>query len=85
MTIYTFISKFKEKHPNDHYFDSDTLKFWGERISEMRILKDPVKTSDIYGEEHVVYVLSKKMKDWNGKRIRVHDYFDVDTLERIIR
>lgn len=61
MTIYTFISKFKEKHPNDHYFDPDTLKFWGgERISEMYILKDPVKILDIYGEEHTAFVLSKK-------------------------
>lgn len=85
MTIYTFISKFKEKHPEDHYFDPNTLKFWGERISEMYILKNTVKISDIYGEEHTAFVLSKKMKDWNGKRIRMHDYFDVNTLERIIR
>ena len=34
------------KHPDSHFFDRDTLKFFGERFSEMRLLKSKGTVTD---------------------------------------
>lgn len=35
----SFIADYYEKNPTGHYFDPGTLKFFGERLSDMRINK----------------------------------------------
>ena len=70
-------------HPNGHFFDSDTLKFFGERFSEMRLLKGTVKIMALGGEEHECYVVSSRQRIPMVGTKRVHHYFDATTLDDI--
>lgn len=56
--VYDLRAAYYEKHPNGHFFDGDTLKFFGERFSEMRLLKGTVQVTDSLGKEHTCYVVS---------------------------
>ena len=82
ITLNTLIKEYEKR--NNHYFDKETLKHWGERLSDMKILKDTVIKKDMQGKEHECIVLSKISKDFYGKKYRNCDYFDVQTLNRII-
>ena len=55
MTLYKLINKYREHYPHEHYFDRETLKFFGERMSEMRVLKGIVNVADVFGNEHETY------------------------------
>ncbi len=74
------ISRYYSKHPDSHYFDPDTLKFFGERRSDMRLLKRTQVILDDYGEKHECYVVSKLQRNHPMGPRRVYAYFDVDTL-----
>lgn len=39
ISISWIIAEYKKRHPDGHYFDNDTLKFWGEKICDMRLSK----------------------------------------------
>lgn len=84
-SVYGLISEYQRTHPNGHFFDRDTLKFFGETISSMRLLKGIVKVTDSMGEEHTCYVLSSLQKKCPAGPRRVHHYFDVNTLEHVVR
>lgn len=82
ITLNQLIEEYKKR--NNHYFDKETLKHWGERLSDMRILENTVVKTDFQGNIHECIVLSKISKDFYGKKYRSYDYFDVVTLNRII-
>ena len=82
--INELIRAYYEKNPNGHYFDRDTLKFFGERVSDMRLLKGTVKIKDISGKEHEAYVISRLQRKYPGGARRTYAYFDVETLDDII-
>lgn len=84
MTIYTFIENYYAHNPSGHYFDHDTLKFFGERISEMKIYKDTVEKTDICGEKHICYVLSTYQHNAPSGCRRHHAYFDTTTYKEVI-
>ena len=80
--IHSFINDYNEKQ-HGHYFDRETLKFFGERLSDMRIHKTIVVREDYQGKKHDCYVISRLQRNHpNGPR-RTLAYFDVDTLENI--
>lgn len=83
-TAYELKNAHMEKHPNSHYFDSETLKFFGESMSTMRVLKNTAKIKDVSGDMHTCYILSKRSKGFNGKYTRKYDYFDTETLSHVI-
>jgi len=86
MTIYELKRAYYEKNPDGHFFDRDTLKFFGEALSRMRVLKKTVMITDISGDEHECYVVSAtRTKNWNGscKPYTHYHYFDVDTLRDV--
>ena len=66
-----------------YYFSEETLRFFGERLSDMHVLKETVTIRDDQGVARECYVLSKVSKGWDGKRFRNYDYFDIETLERV--
>lgn len=82
ITLNQLIDEYKKR--NNHYFDKETLKHWGERLSDMRILENTVVKTDFQGNIHECIVLSKISRDFYGKKYRNYDYFDIDTLNRII-
>ena len=86
MTIYELKRAYYEKNPDGHFFDRDTLKFFGEALSRMRVLKKTVMITDISGDEHECYVVSAtRTKNWNGpcKPYIHYRYFDIDTLKNV--
>jgi len=82
--IYELRSAYYGKHPDGHYFDVDTLKFFGERLSDMKLLKGTVTVKDICGEEHEVYVISRLQRKYPGGARRTHAYFDINTLDDVV-
>jgi len=78
-----FIDDFERRHPGSYFFRRNTLIFFGERISDMRILKETATITD-YDGAHECYVLSSLQRKYPGGPRRKYHYFDVDTLEHII-
>lgn len=81
--INELIREYYCKNPNGHYFDRDTLKFFGERVSDMRLLKGTVKITDICGEKHEAYCISRLQRKHPGGPRRSYAYFDITTLDDI--
>ena len=46
MTVYELKARYLEKHPNGHFFDPETLKYFGETLSTMRVLRETVQKRD---------------------------------------
>ena len=83
--VYDLMSAHMKMHPDSHFFDSNTLKFFGETLSSMRLLKGTVKVTDSMDKEHNCYVLSTLQKNCPTGSYRIHHYFDIDTLEHVVR
>lgn len=84
MTIYGLKARHEGKHPGSHFFDPDTLRFFGERLSEMRVLKQIETVTSAGGEKHTCYCVSSLQRKAPGGPRRKYHYFDVDTLEHVI-
>lgn len=83
MTIQEFINNYKTIN-GGHYFDRDTLKFFGERISEMKLSRDTVIKADWYGHDHECYELySYQHNAPEGVAKGRFTYFDTTTYEQI--
>ncbi len=79
---YQLIDQYRKKQPTGHFFDPETLEFFGEKTYEMRLLKELEDIED-YDGIHRCYVLTSiQHKHPLGKRI-AHHYFDAVTLENI--
>ncbi len=75
---------YKRTHPNGHFFDPKTLKFFGERRSDMRLLKGTVKIKDVCGDEHECYVVSVMQRPPAPlRKRRKYHYFDAATFEDV--
>ena len=83
-SVYGLMSRYYEKHPHGHFFDRDTLKFFGESISTMRLLKGTTVVTDICGEKHECYVLSRLQKKHPMGPRRTYAYFDVETMDDVV-
>lgn len=84
--FYEFKRMYEAKH-KDYMFSSDTLKFFGESLSRMKVLKNKVIIKDCLDVEHNCYVISSiRTKDAFGrcKPYTHYLYFDEETLNHII-
>lgn len=84
ISVSTLQYEHERKHPNSHFFDRDTLKFFGERISDMRVLKGTVKVTSVSGDVHTCYMLSSLQRKAPGGPKRTYHYFDTETFDHII-
>ena len=84
-SIDELIYEYYKKNPDGHYFDHDTLKWFGERRSDMRLLKGISVVTDVRGEKHEVYCISRLQRKYPGGARRSHAYFDTTTLDVICR
>ena len=82
-SINQFVRAYYEKNPDGHYFDHDTLKFFGESISTMRVLKGLSIIRDYMGNERKVICISKLSRKYPGGARRTYGYFDPDSLEDV--
>lgn len=79
MEVWKLKEEYQRRHPDGHFFDHDTLKFFGERESEMRVLKNK---ANVNGRE--CYILSSlQRKNPLGPR-RAYHYFDMETFDNIV-
>lgn len=88
MEFYELKNKIETIGGEHHFFDRDTLKFFGERISDMRVLKDTVKIKDVCGNEHTCYIISatrRKNAFGTCKPYKYYHYFDTETFEHVTR
>lgn len=83
-SISYFIEAHKSKNPNSYYFSKNALKFFGERLSEMRVLKNTTVVKDSMGELHQCYVVSTVQHRHLNGATRHYTYFDVETLEEVL-
>ncbi len=81
--IYELKKEHLRRHPHSHFFDRETLKFFGERFSSMRVLKGTVEKPDSMGDMHTCYVVSSSQKIPLVGRKKVYHYFDSETFEHI--
>lgn len=85
MNVHKLIRLHQEKNPNSHFFDKGTLKFFGERLSEMRILSRRVTVIDCGNDIHRdCYILSTYQHNSPCTNKRTHKYFDAETFDVII-
>lgn len=84
MTVYTLREKHLQTHPTSHYFDRDTLRFFGERLSDMRVLKGTCSVKDASGNEHTAYCLSSLQRNAPAGPARHYAYFDSTTFDHIL-
>ena len=82
--IYALRYAYYRKHPDGHWFDADTLKYFGERLSDMRLLKGTSTITDVCGEAHEVYTVSRLQRKYPGGARRTYAHFDTTTLEDVI-
>jgi len=83
MTVYELIDKTCKTEP--HFFDHDTLKWFGETLSDMKVLKDHTIITDYLGEKHDCVILSKLSRKYPGGARRTYAYFDTTTWEQVFR
>ena len=83
MPVWKLVDIYQGKHPGGHFFDRDTLKFFGEMLSDMRVLSETETIKDCSGEKHECYVLSRLQRKHPAGPRRTYAYFDVETLDHI--
>lgn len=83
-TAYGLREAYYQKRPNGHFFDEATLKFFGETMSSMRLLKHKTIVTDSMGEHHTCYVLSSLQRKHPCGPRRTYHYFDIETLDDVI-
>ncbi len=86
MTIYELKRKHEEHNKGSYFFSRDTLKFFGESLSKMRVLKKTTQITDVLGDKHICYVVSStRNKNAFGrcKPYIKHLYFDCNTFEDV--
>ena len=85
MNVDKLIREYYRTHPDGHFFDKGTLKFFGERRSEMYVYKEPEVVKDFEGNEHTAWCLRSKQHNFPGGCRTVYHYFDTETFDDIIR
>ncbi len=75
MTVRRLVSEYRRHNPSGHFFDRETLKFFGESLSKMSVFDFTTTLKDYAGEEHTCYILHTFDKN---------HFFDVETFKPII-
>lgn len=84
MTVNELINNYQRNNPNGHFFDRDTLKFFGETISSMHVHKGTCLVTDSRDEVHECYILSSLQRKHPCGPTRVYHYFDTVTFDQIV-
>lgn len=82
-SVAALIAAYEKAKPEGYYFSPDTLNFWGEKVSEMRLAKDLYEVIDKWDKTiHWCYRLTTYQRDPFANKKRLHVvYFDVETFE----
>lgn len=80
MKAYELATLYREKKPEGHFFDKETLKYFGESLSKMKVDNGLFEHIDYRGEKHQCYKLTTT-QIWDGKPMKAVFLFDKDTME----
>ena len=83
MTPTELIRNYKEHNPRGHFFDRATLRFFGERVKDMRVFE--VKLADEHGNLRPVYKLRTLQLNAPFKPAISYHYFDRATFEEVVK
>lgn len=82
MTVSAFISLYRQNRPDGHFFDKETLRFFGEKVSEMSY-NGITEITDNCGRKREVHELrTVQHEETLGKRWKLN-YFDTDTFDQV--
>lgn len=82
MTIYELKKNYEEK-TGGHFFDPETLKYWGESISTMYLYKRITTVTDYKGIKHSCYTISVKQRPQDAPpRVNIY-HFDIETFQEV--
>ena len=82
MRVAELISEYRVKNPEGHFFDRETLRFFGEKVSEMRY-NGLTEITDYRGHRREVHELRTVQRfEGLGKRWKLH-FFDPDTFDQV--
>lgn len=84
MNVYTLRDRYYQNNPDGHFFDHDTLKFFGETMSSMRVLTKTDKIRGYDGTVHECYCFSTLQRKYPGGARRAYHWFDINTYDEII-
>jgi len=84
MDQYDLKEEYLRHNPGGHFFDSDTLSFFGETMSRMHVYKDPCWVTDISGQKRKCWCLRSYQAKKPSKNKNVYHYFDCETFEHVI-
>jgi len=85
MTPEKLIMEYSKRYPDEHFFDEDTLAFFGEKVSEMRIADRIEEVEDYCGDKHDCFVLVTYQHNAPSFcPAFAYHYFDVNTFEHIV-
>lgn len=79
ITIEELKKKHEQANPRSIFFETATLKAFGEYLSQMKVLKKTVIVKDRFGNKHRCYVVSSV----RFKTEYVHYYFDTESFRLI--
>lgn len=81
MTPSELIRNYKATHPRGHFFDTETLSFFGERVSNMRV--NDVKVVNSEGQLMRAYKLTSLQRNAPIKPFYSVHYFDQSTFDEV--
>lgn len=82
ITLKQLIQEYNRRGSN--YFKESTLKFYGEKIEDMKVKDGEIREiTDRGGNLHQCIVLEKVSTGIFGEKFSNYDYFDMNTLDRI--
>ena len=82
MTPSQLKAKHLELNPESLYFTRDSMRFFGDTMSNYRVPAKPVIVETILGERFTCYELQRKRAVNGG--LKTSAYFDINTFKRIL-
>lgn len=79
--MYELIALYKKERPDGHFFDDETLDWFGEKIYDMYLYKSTVRVEDRFGQKRECYAFSSLQKNHPCGPTRTVHYLDIETLE----
>lgn len=83
MTVRELIKEYKRTHEDEHFFDTNTLNYWGEKINKMRISSEIKNVKDFDGTIRQCYMISVNQDKAPTQPFKVRHYFEVSTFDWI--
>lgn len=83
ISVNGLVSAYRATHPDGHFFDPSTLRFFGEKFSTMNVI-GLTEVESYRGDKHICYVLSSLQANHPMGETYVKSYFDTKTFDHII-